>query len=81
MLSGEIALKNNNYYYKVGSSYKTTSLCYHCHNSTAQSLHIGHVIKMLASGYRDGRFEPRLDQYAVLLSKILSLHYFSRLSC
>ena len=42
--------------------------------------HIGRLARMSASGYRGRRFEPR-QQYVVSLSKILNMHFFSRLSC
>ena len=42
--------------------------------------HIGHVVKMSVTEYRDRRFEPRHHQHVVSLSKTLSPHCFSRLS-
>ena len=50
-------------------------------NSDEIFANISHVIRMSDSGYIDGRFEPLLHQYVVSLSKTLSQHYFSRLSC
>ena len=41
---------------------------------------IGRVVRMLVSGYRGRRFEPR-QQYVVSLSKTLYPHCFSRLIC
>ena len=43
--------------------------------------HIGHVVKMSVSGCRYRRFEPRLHQNVVSLSRKHNPHCFSRLSC
>ena len=42
--------------------------------------HIGHLVRMSASGYRGRQFERR-HQYVVSINKTVYPHCFSRLSC